>query len=117
MRRALTWLAGAVGLAALARHRSRRPVGIPAGYPGDHDPAEELRRKLADQRTDELPGDGDGSSAPVATPPPVAAQPVEPQPADLETRRAGVHTRAQEAIDLMHGSKTDPDGPRDSTVA
>ena len=45
MRSALTWLAGAVGLAALARHRSRRRAA--AQGPAVEDPAEELRRKLA----------------------------------------------------------------------
>jgi hypothetical protein len=108
VRRALTWLAGAAGLAALARlRRRRRPVATGAAEQlGEQDPAEELRRKLADQRTDEPAGDDDADD-----PDPSVA------PVDLEARRASVHTRAQAAIDLMRDSDTDPDGPHDSSVA
>lgn len=110
MRRALTWVAGAVGLAALARLRSRRRAVAPAPseHLGEQDPVEELRRKLADQRTDPPTGepgveDPDTSIAPV----------------DLAARRAHVHTLAQEAIDLMRDgeSEPEPDGPSDSSVA
>ena len=101
----MTWLAGAVGLAALLRYLSRRraaaPVSPPPPAPPDDDPADELRRKLADQRVDEETGE-----------PVEAAETV-----DLEERRARVHARAQEAIDTMRepeadepGAPVDPDG-------
>jgi hypothetical protein len=84
VRKAWTWLAGVAGLAALARLRARRRV--PAGVPAEENPAEVLRRKLADRREDDLADDEiDG----------------EPDPAELDARRADVHARAQEAIDQM----------------
>ncbi len=106
MRRAVTWLAGVVGLAALARLRSRRRV--PAGASLAEDPAEELRRKLANQRDDEAPDDEADMGA---------------NPVDLDMRRAEVHARAQEAIESMgdgetlHDSETQPDSPGDDSVA
>jgi hypothetical protein len=104
VRRALTWLAGAVGLAALARHRARRRAA--ADGPVVEDPAEELRRKLATQRDDE-PVD-----APDDEPSEDAAPPV-----DLAERRAEVHAKAQEAIDSMREGETEGDGPDDEPVA
>ena len=105
MRRALTWLAGAVGLAALARHVSRRRVAA-EGPVGD-DPAEELRRKLATQREDEPETAPDG---------PVVEEPEEdPPPVDLAERRADVHARAQEAIEAMRDTPSDE--PEDEPVA
>ena len=104
MRRALTWLAGAIGLAALARHRARRRAA--ADGPVVEDPAEELRRKLATHRDDE-PGDAaDGEPDPEAAP-----------PVDLAERRAEVHARAQEAIDSMREGETEGDGPDAEPVA
>ena len=107
MRRALTWLAGAVGLAALARLLSRRHA---SGAPGGADPADELRRKLADQRRDETDVTLEEIVAPEPEPDP--APDPQPGPVDLEERRARVHARAQEAIELMSdGAPTDePDG-------
>jgi hypothetical protein len=93
VRRALTWLAGAVGLAAVARLLRRRAAGTTPVA----DPAEELREKLAEQRRQ---GSDAGDEEIVAPEP-------EPEPAgpadtvDLEERRARVHARAQEAIELM----------------
>ena len=105
MRRALTWLAGAVGLAALARHLSRRR-SAPAG-PVVADPADELRQKLATQR------DAEPEAAPEA---PMVEEPEEDTPpVDLAERRAEVHARAQEAIDSMR--ETPPAGPEDEPVA
>ncbi len=94
MRRALKWLVGAVGLAALARLRSRRRA--PAGVPVAEDPAEELRRKLADQRDEQVPDD--------------EADAV-PDPVYLDERRAEVHARAQDAIESMREGETQPDSP------
>jgi hypothetical protein len=92
MKRALAWVAGAVGLAALGRTLSRRgsgaaPVAEP-GIPVD-DPAEELRRTLAASREDD----------------PAAAGEDEPE-STLDERRARVHARAQEAIDAMRDPGT-----------
>ena len=103
MRRALTWLAGAVGLAALARHFSRRRAATEG--PVAEDPAEELRRKLATQRGDEPDGAPHG---------PVVEEDEAP-PVDLAERRAEVHARAQEAIESMR--ETPPDEPEDEPVA
>jgi hypothetical protein len=99
VRRALTWLAGAVGLAALARHRSRsRSQPVPAGLVVDEDPADELRRKLAEQRDGEARDDeGDESE----DEPDAAADLV-----DLEAR--------QEAIELMRdGGDAPAEAPDD----
>jgi len=105
VRRALTWLAGAVGLAALARHRSRRRAATQG--PAVEDPAEELRRKLATRRDDE----------PVDAPDDEPSEDAAPPPVDLAERRAEVHARAQEAIDSMREGETGGDGPDDETVA
>ncbi len=105
MRRALTWLAGAVGLAALARHFSRRRA-TPLGPVGE-DPAEELRQRLATQRQDEPDAAPDG--------PMVEELDEEAPPVDLAERRAEVHARAQEAIESMR--ETPSDGPEDEPVA
>ena len=87
MKRALAWFAGIVGIAALGRMLARRmhPAESIAEPPADtvDDPAEELRRKLADQRQPEREVE------------PTAA------PETLEERRARVHAKAREAIDAM----------------
>jgi len=87
VKRALAWFAGLVGIAALGRwlSRRRRPAESIAEPPTAvaDDPAEELRRKLADARR---------------------PQPeVEPVPLEetLEERRARVHAKARDAIDAM----------------
>jgi len=87
VKRALAWFAGLVGIAALGRWLSRRKhpaegVAEPPEAAAD-DPAEELRRKLADARRPE---------------PEVEPVPVEET---LEERRARVHAKAREAIDAM----------------
>jgi len=80
-------MAGLVGIAALGRLLSRRsaPVAVTEPAPAA-DPAEELRRRLAAQRT----GDDD---------PP--AEGSEPYGETLEERRARIHEQAQRAIDAM----------------
>ena len=91
MRRLFGWTAGLVGIAALARllaaRRNRAPApALPPARPAD-DPAEELRRKLAETR------DADASPVePTTTPEPVES---------LEERRARVHAKAQEALEAM----------------
>jgi hypothetical protein len=89
VRRLFGWTAGLVSIAALARllaarrHRADAPVLPPPALPAE-DPAEELRRKLAESRDM-------GASA---------AEPTEPKES-LEERRARVHAKAQEALSAM----------------
>ena len=83
MRKALVWLGGALGFAALYRLLRRRQVAEIAPAPVA-DPAEELKRTLAETRAGEEP----------------AAEP-EADPTSLDERRRRVHERAQEAIDAM----------------
>lgn len=85
MKRALAWLTGLVGIAALGRILARRTRSLEPAHPSAHDdPAEELRARLAAQRAGG-PG-SNGESKP---------------PETLEERRARIHARAQEAIDAM----------------
>ncbi len=95
MRRLFGWLAGLVGIAALARHLARRERvnHAPAPPPAVRDPAEELRRKLSQTRVD----------VPAQKAPEAPAEPAEPEaPRDsLEDRRARVHAKAREAMDEM----------------
>ena len=90
MKRALASVAGIVGIAALGRWLARRrhatevvpqPLPQPAEVAAP-DPAEELRRKLADQR-------------------PPGPEAELPRPETLDERRARVHAKAREAIDAM----------------
>lgn len=91
MRRLIGWTAGLVGIAALARllaarrDRAEAPA-LPPASPAE-DPAEELRRKLAESR------DADAH----------AAEPTEPSERNesLDERRARVHAKAQEALSAM----------------
>ena len=99
MRKALTWLAGLAGIAALLRRRSRQrgatPQSLPSGA-GDvgsadvGDPAVELRQKLDETRTTS-PSDAEA-------------------PPSLDERRARVHERATEAISQMRDPQDDPAG-------
>ena len=103
MKRAFASLAGLVGIAALGRWLAKRtrPVASPAepveATPPEEataaDPAEELRRKLADTRVPE-PG--------------VAPAP-DPPDETLDERRARVHAKAREAIESM-ASESPGDG-------
>jgi hypothetical protein len=97
VKRALASLAGLIGLAALGRWLAQRrrpaePVAdtVPGPIAADpiaaetaDDPAEALRRKLADAR------DGEPEDAQAA------------EPESLDERRARVHAKAREAIDAM----------------
>lgn len=95
MRRLFGWMAGLAGVAALARLLSRRRPST-RGTTLEEDPAEALRRKLADSKLAETgatsaPGDEQpaaGDDAPSTS---------------LEERRARLHEKAQEAIDAMRG--------------
>ena len=92
MRRLIGWTAGLVGIAALARllaarrDRTEAPALSPPVSPAG-DPAEELRRKLAESR------DPDAPAAELPGPP--------ARDESLEERRARVHAKAQEALSAM----------------
>lgn len=92
MKRALTWIAGGLGLAAFLRlRRAPQAVEAPAA-----DPAEELRRKLAEARG--AGDDRDDFDAAEGTPVDEADAPK----LSLEERRAAIHAKAQEALGEMH---------------
>ena len=78
MKRLLALVAGGLGLRAILRRRSR-PALSPA-------PAEELRAKLAQAKTNEAPPEPESEPEPA-------------QPESVEDRRAGVHSKARQAID------------------
>jgi hypothetical protein len=88
MRKAIAWLAGILGIAALVRALRRRREPVPAAPAPAPDPADELRARLQQSREAES-----------------VTVPAEPEtPRDtvpLDERRARVHAKAQEAIDLM----------------
>jgi type VI protein secretion system component VasK len=84
MRRLLAWLGLAAGALAFWRWRLRRRRAAP---PAAVDPAEELKQRLAESRSDEPAAEA-------------AAQPEEPQPS-LDERRRAVHDRARQAMDDM----------------
>jgi hypothetical protein len=92
MRRALTWFAGGLGIAAFLRlRRGQHTVEAPAP-----DPAEELRRKLAEARG--AGDDRDDFDAAEGTPIDEADAPK----LSLEERRAAIHAKAQDALGEMH---------------
>ena len=109
MRRLLTGLGGAFGLAWLWRFLRREQAGRqgPAEAPAD-DPAAALRAKLeqargsADDRDEFDAAEGQPVDE-VERPPPAAA---EPPPLSLDERRRAIHEKAQEALGEMKG----PDG-------
>jgi hypothetical protein len=88
MRRLLTWVVVTLGIAAIVRRLRRRGQQneiAPAADEGD-DPADELRRKLAETRSeDEL------------------AEPAAASEATVEERRAGVHDEGRATLDEMRG--------------
>jgi hypothetical protein len=86
MRRRLTWLLVTLGIVALVRRLRRKPeaeLETP-----ETDPADELRRKLADSRSDE------------------EMSPPEPPEATVEERRGDVHEQARAALDEMRDSES-----------
>ena len=90
MRRGLTWLAGALGLAALVRLRRRREAPAAPAV----DPAAELRAKLAQAR--DAGDDRDAFEAAEGVPVDEAEA-----PRSIEERRAAIHAKAQEALGEM----------------
>jgi len=114
VKRVLASFAGLVGIAALGRwlaRRTHRPAAatgtatapaettVPATAPAEPDPAEELRRRLAEARGT------DSESGPRPEP---EAQPAAAEET-LEERRARVHAKARAAIDAM-GDEMGDDG-------
>jgi hypothetical protein len=104
MRKLLTWLAVTLGIAALVRKlRQRRAAseGMPSvspppqpdqtqpdqPQPDQADPADELRQKLAESRSEE--------------PPTAGAAPPAPGAGSVEERRAEVHEQARATLDEM----------------
>jgi hypothetical protein len=86
VRRLFRWIVGLASALAIWRLWSRRHRAQPIAVEPAPDPAEELRRKLAESRDETATAPADA---------PVAAE-------TLEERRARVHAKAQEAIDAMH---------------
>jgi hypothetical protein len=88
VRRLLTWVLVTLGIAAIVRRlrRGGRQAEVPAQRPED-DPADELRRKLAESRSGE-----EVSEEPVAAPAPAGT---------VEERRAGVHDEGRATLDEM----------------
>ena len=98
MRRLFGWTAGLVGIAALARLVAARRARLEApALPArpEQDPAEELRRRLAESRDD---------SGPAAE---NVQEPSAP-PESLDDRRARVHAKAQEAMSAMDALEEPP---------
>jgi hypothetical protein len=92
MRRLLTWLLVTLGIAAIVRRLTRRKrdagqtdVAPISGAQAEDDPAEELRRKLAESRSEDEP----------------AEPPTSPPAETVDERRAWVHERGRAALDEM----------------
>lgn len=96
MRKLLTWIVVTIGIAALVRklrRRSEAAATAPAtagSEPPRDDPAQELRQKLAESRTEET-----FQSAPLASEPTV------------DELRGEVHDQGRAAIDEMQRSAED----------
>lgn len=98
VKRVLAWLAGLAGIATLGRLLAQRrqageatPRQEPEAVDQSVDPAEELRRKLAERRPPE----------PEIVPEPERERESRPVDESLEERRARVHAKAREAIEAM----------------
>jgi hypothetical protein len=93
VRRLFGWVAGLVGIAAAARYlarRSRAETPPPAPATTQADPADALRRKLDEARTE-----------PSVLAPPDSAAAEEAPRETLDERRARVHAKAEAAIAEM----------------
>ncbi len=88
MRRRLTWLLVTLGIAALVRRLRRKPEPELETREAV-DPADELRRKLADSRSEE-------EDVPTSEPP----------EATVDDRRGDVHEQGRAALDEMRDSET-----------
>ena len=90
MRKLLKWVVVTVGIAAFARWLRGRKSGSPDAAAEVEDPADELRRKLAESRTE------DEAEAPAAAP-----------AATVEERRSAIHEHGRSAVDEMTSSSED----------
>ena len=97
MRRSLAWLGLTVGALAFWRWRLQRRRPAPTAA---EDPAEELKRKLAESRSAESPPAPEAEEAPVDE-----LDQAEPS---LDNRRRAVHDRARQTIDEMLGGENLP---------
>jgi len=88
MRRRLTWLLVTLGIAALVRRLRRKSAETELETHEADDPADELRRKLADSRSEEDD-----------------AAPPEPPADKVEERRADVHQEGRAALDEMRDTE------------
>jgi hypothetical protein len=87
VRRLLTWVVVSLGIAAIARRlRKRGQQDENAPAPAEDDPADELRRKLAESRSEEEAA--------------VEEAPASPE-ASVEERRANVHGEGRATLDEM----------------
>jgi hypothetical protein len=101
MRKLFAWILVTLGIAALIRKLRRRseaeapfaPASPPATEPTE-DPADELRRKLAETRTEDEspPAEPDVTETP-------------PADASVEERRASVYEQGRSALDEMQEPK------------
>jgi hypothetical protein len=100
MRKLVTWLLVTLGIAALVRKLRRReePVEIAPTTPTG-DPADELRRKLAESRTQEPTPE----AAPAA--PEGAGASTPGDEASVDERRAGVHEQGRTTLQDMQPPK------------
>lgn len=91
MRKLVTWVVVALGIAALLHRRKRRKASaaLPEASNPAADPADELRRKLAESRAE---ASGVHAGVPEAS---------------VSERRAGVHDEARTALDEMR-SRAEP---------
>ena len=105
MRRRLTWILAALGIAALVRRLRRQQAHetppAETGSNSTEDPAAELRRKLAESRG--AGDDRDEFDAAEGTPVDEAGEDAGAARPSLEERRAAVHAKAQEALGEMDG--------------
>ena len=113
MRRTLAWIGGAFGAAAFVRLlRRRRTDAEPTSFAPrtGADPADDLRRRLAEARA--APDDRDDFDAaegvPVDQAEPAAGGKGE---AGVEERRRAVHERGRAALEGMRGADDTPDSP------
>lgn len=84
MRRLLKWIVVTVGITALVRWYRRRGDKSEIAPPTGDDPADELRRKLAESREAEEPAETSGGSE-----------------TSVEGRRADVHEQGRATLDEM----------------
>ena len=105
MGRLLTGLGGALGLAWLWRFLTREHA---RQQPPRHDPAEELRAKLAqareaaDDRDEFDAAEGQPVDEVERPPPAVAEAEAEEAPLSLDERRRAIHEKAQQALGEMN---------------